>query len=343
MDLSPPAEGGPYSHWVKARAQRNKVTLPFLNASMASTGRLAPADFRPTRGGGKKILQTLRLGGKLTFLSAGAHGLAYRATDADFHPQLFTLLTADRIGSPLSVPRSVVIKVHLLEDYDDIDAARRECKMQAWLHNQKTTFQGIKVCGSEVVPPVFYAGLLEGNEAMGMAFITVMGEAPGQPLSSFLKQKKHLSALQYALIERAILTLWVLGAVHADLHTGNMFIDDKSRRVTIIDFGYAMVLPKGMGKKVKTALNKGADLELLWNSKTVGLQKYVNAIQGGREFAWYNPEAKAARYFQTLVDNQSTINSGRAAAWGRRRNSGSVYTTAPSSPVQVRRRRTRRK
>lgn len=335
MDLSPPAEGGPYSHWVKARAQRNKVTLPFLNATMVSTASLEPADFRPTEGDGKKVLQALRLGGKLHFLSAGAHGLAYRATatSAAFHQQLFTFLTADRIGSPLSAGSSVVIKVHLLEDYDDIDAARRECKMQAWLHDQETTFQGTKICGSEVVPPVFYAGLLEGTGATGMAFITVMGEAPGQPLNHYLKEKKHLTALQYALIEKAILTLWVLGAIHADLHTGNMFIDDKTQKVTIIDFGYAMVLPKVMGKKVRTALNKGADLEHLWNSKTVGLQKYVNAVQGGRDFVWYNPEAKAARYFQSLVDDPLSLNSGRAAAWGRRR---------ASSKAPAIRRRTRR-
>ncbi|GAQ91573.1 hypothetical protein KFL_008090040 [Klebsormidium nitens] len=187
MDLSPPADGGPYSHWVKGRRQRNRVTLPFLNATIPSKGHLAPSDFRPTEGGGKRFLEELKLGGKLGFLSAGSHGRAYRAKQAPaaFHNQLFRCLSAYVIGNPKMAPSSVVIKVHLLDDYDDIDECQRECKLQSWLHNQETTFRGSKVCGSDVVPPIFYAGLLEGHDRMGMAFITVMGEAPGQPIDKF--------------------------------------------------------------------------------------------------------------------------------------------------------------
>ncbi|GAQ90995.1 Putative kinase family protein, partial [Klebsormidium nitens] len=336
MSLSPPAGGGPYSHWARGRGQRNTVTLPFLNASMPSTGKLAPSAFRPT-GGGAKVLETLSLGWNLKYLSAGAHGLAYRATNVSeaSHRQFFGSLSSYVVGSPQSAPQKVIIKVHRLDKFDDIAAARMECKMQAWLHSQETTFRGTQVRGSEVVPPVFYAGLLDGGRRMGMVFITVMGEAPGVVLREFLRRRSNeLTGFEYALIERAILTLWLLGVVHADLHEENIFIDEKSEKVTIIDFGYALILPKAKATQVRAALNHGANTNTLWNDKKTGLRKYVNAIQGGRGYDWYNPEAKVARYFRTLVDDEdkTTLSANRAKAWGK--GAGQKHQREPSKRQQ---------
>ncbi|GAQ92461.1 Protein kinase-like protein containing BRO family, N-terminal domain [Klebsormidium nitens] len=338
MSLSAAAGGGPYSHWARERGQRNTVTLPFLNATMPSTGHLKPSAFRPTEEEGKKVLGGLRLGGKLSFLSAGAHGLAYRATNVSeaSHIQFFASLSSDVIGNPQSAPQKVIIKVHRLDKFDDIAAARMECKMQAWIHSQETTFQGAKVRGSEVVPPIFYAGLLDGGEK-GMVFITVMGEAPGVVLREFLTRRSNrLTGFEYALIERAILTLWLLGVVHADLHEANIFIDEKSEKVTIIDFGYALILPKARATQVRTALDQGANMNTLWNDKKTGLRMNVNAIQAGRRYDWYNPEAKAARYFRTLVaaEDKPTLSANRAKAWGQQK-SASSYHSAHSSGVPV--------
>lgn len=46
-----------------------------------------------------------------------------------------------------------------------------------------------------------------------------------------------------ARVERAVLMMWYAGIVHQDLHDHNMLVDPDTKNVTIIDLGFARVLP----------------------------------------------------------------------------------------------------
>lgn len=313
-DLSAPGDGGPYSHWARARGRKNTLTLPFLNASIVSKGALT-TEFRPTHDGGVGVLEGLSLGGGLSYLSEGLHGRAYLTKQATptFHKRLFQSLDGYVIGGFEGVPRQVIIKVHALDDPGSIDDARRECKLQTWVHDQTIRFGEVMLHGSDVTPRVFYGGLLQSPS--GTVFITVMDIAKGKSVSDFIDQKGSLTARQFAHIEKAISTLWLLGVSHADLHLGNLFFDPKSCRVNIIDFGYAHMLTSAMTKKIRKFDFGRSNANRLYNDPRTGLAKYSNSIEVGRGYAWYNPEGKVARYLRGLVKDPQKLEAARHEVW----------------------------
>lgn len=280
--VSAAAEGGPCSHWAASRGRKNQLTLPFLNAHVPSEGALLGGSFRPTQGDGKGVLEGLRLGAKLQFLSSGVHGRAYLVEDASpsFHKRLFGRLHSYIMGSPHGASKKVIVKVTALDRPFEVDSVRMESKLQSWVHDQVVIYNGLRISGSTLAPQVFYGGLLDADS--GMVFITVMDMAPGKSLGHLLKGKKGLTAHQFAAIEKATASLWLLGVSHADLHQENLFFDPATNKVTIIDFGYGLILPGQVKKKIDRFNFTGAASNKVWYDKKVGLSKYVNAIQQGR-------------------------------------------------------------
>lgn len=62
-------------------------------------------------------------------------------------------------------------------------------------------------------------------------------------------------------LERAVLSIWGAGVVHADLHKGNIVVDSSSS-VKIIDFGFAVILPAKLRGKVRQRLCTDPDTAL---------------------------------------------------------------------------------
>lgn len=312
--LSPAADGGPMSHWTKGRSRRNAISLPFLNRAIRSQGHLnLRSQFRGAQEHlESSALQMLGFPG-LQYLAEGNNGVAFVAkrAGAAFHNRLFGSLSSYVIGSPSNAPREVIIKVQALRKVRDIDDVRREVKLQLWIYSQSRSINGVKIDGRKLAPPIYYSGLLDTPH--GMVFVTVMGRARGVNLRDFMKAK-GLTASQYANIEKAIVSLWLLGAAHADLHPGNVFFDSKCNRTTIIDFGFGMVLPRQFVKKMeKYDLAEVAGNRAFYND---GLGSYMNQIQQGRGYAWYNPEGKLIRYLRGLVRDPQNIEDARHRAWG---------------------------
>lgn len=95
--------------------------------------------------------------------------------------------------------------------------------------------------------------------------IIVESYAPGKPLAQY----RTVSARAIARFERAILSLWLAGVAHADLHSSNIMYDDKTKKMTIIDFGRAILLS---GEAISTLRRNLVEFATSSNLKTLLLR-----------------------------------------------------------------------
>lgn len=314
--ISPGAAGGPWSRSTRgrqAKATENRISGPFLDAAIASRGVLEPSLFRPAQSYSEFCRA---FGSQLSYIAKGNHGVAFLAKHANraFHDGLYGALSHYVIGSPAKAPQEVIIKVKGLRRLGDLVDACKECKLQAWIHDHVVLVGGEILDGGKITPAIYYSGLLE--TADDMLFVTVMGRARGESLSSLIKTKGYLTATQYASVEKAVATLWLLGVSHADLHPGNLFFEPRSNEVTIIDFGYGIVLPKSISSKLQAFDFVDQHSNQAFYDQSYGLANYVDSIQRGRGHAWYNPEGKLPRHLRGLIKDKANLEAAREKAWG---------------------------
>jgi serine/threonine protein kinase len=98
--------------------------------------------------------------------------------------------------------------------------------------------------------------------------ILAMEYKRSRPLSRHLSKPMRSPDLA-ANVEKAVLTMWYAGVVHTDLHTENMLADSNTQTVTIIDLGYAKVLPAAVRAQLRqridpvvNALRNGIDMDV---------------------------------------------------------------------------------
>lgn len=112
----------------------------------------------------------------------------------------------------------------------------REAVIQGELATSKCKmFGGRRFCAAKYVPKVYFAGW---SPTMG-AFVTVMEKVEGTSLKS-MESRREFPRQAYQRLEEAVISLWLNGILHNDLHVGNVLYDRKTGRVTIIDFGAAV-------------------------------------------------------------------------------------------------------
>ena len=182
---------------------------------------------------------------------------------------------------------------------------------------------GAKVCSAEVVPKFYAAGSVR-EEGL---FLTLMELVNGVPLDEHVANRQ-MSAQEYAVIEKAVATLWMVGVSHSDLHLQNAMVLP-SGRVVIIDFGMAVLLPSALRNRV---IREVGDLPVLnsslantvWYAKNT-IQNYTNQVQDQRtEYypknheRYYNPEGKMLRRLWNKVPaaERVRIPAVRANLWG---------------------------
>ena len=124
-------------------------------------------------------------------------------------------------------------------------------------------------------------------------------------------------------MERAAASLWTRGIVHCDLHKGNAMWDSASGKLTLLDFGFAVVLPRrvlqGLNRRLVRALRGGAGtLAVAFQGSSA--QQHLNRVQAGRKYEWYNADAKAiaALYRRLSPADRAAVPKARRALWGLR-------------------------
>lgn len=332
---------------VNTRAERNRA------AELAGVPSRGAVTFDRSKG------LTLRTGLLLHArkIGEGSYGVAYAVpADTIFRMQLGQLAGAMRHAAVKGAVRSAVIKhegpneVIKLPTVDvagptavvklaKVQGARdvKENAIEAAVHARLATSPcvnvgGARLCASDYVPRIYVAGLVYDTSAGGKGawrYVTVMAAAPGAPLEKYLR-RRSLDADTYLRVEMAACALWASGVVHGDFHKDNVFYDPATRKVTIIDFGFAVVLPSSTTAQVRVAMAQGVragvrSLGELWREASrsrigTGLQAYVNRVVHTRlGTKWYNPDGGALLrlYSRMSSAERAKVPALRARYWGQ--------------------------
>ena len=277
----------------------------------------------------------------IKLLSQGAYGGAYKVSnkmEQKFYSKLYGLLSY-RVGKlpkhvVLNLARSgCVIKVVNMDD--EVGVGLKECLTEArlhdWVQQQCTIIDKHKICASDVVPKFFFAGMVDiylapaqknwhivRQDALKTVtyrriFVQVISLARGVPVDKIPRNK--LTSKQYVAIEKAIETLWFCGVVHLDLHSNNILIDTTTDKVTILDFGFAELIPKTILAKVRESHPSMNDADAIWYKD--GLDAYgktaVKLLKPTIPF--FNPNGKFMRYYRTGVTDKDKIKQQRQVEW----------------------------
>lgn len=317
----------------------------------------ATARLTEPRGAGVRWLDWLgeRLGS-----GKGGTAFATTATD-DTLAELVRLYNARRHGVGDSLPppgARVVIKVAQRGRDDDRaawlgDQVREAVAQDALARAGCVRVSGASrgLCAKDHVPRLFLAGLVLDAASASECFVTVMALAPGATLDSFLRKGGALTADAYLKVERAAAAVWAHGLAHGDLHRKNVMWDAPTGTATLVDFGFAVVLPDDLTAELRAAMKAAAlrgarSLGEVWREparSAVGTraQSYLNRVAQarlgpsfGRHPVWYNPDGNALLRLYDRLDpaEKAAVPARRLALWG-------FSPPAPPAPPAPRARR----
>ena len=199
----------------------------------------------------------------------------------------------------------------------------RDNVYEAQAHKQLATRCAPLSCASKSActpsPKLYFAGV----DPAARAFVTVMELANGDTLYEYLRRKKVLTAATYLNIEKAIVTMWLNGIVHGDLHEDNILVSPTGNRVWIIDFGFAVVLPANRLQALKKVMDDVPNVSnslanSVWYAKNA-LQGYVNSVLHlRRRMDWYNADGKLLKgmYLKVPPGERVKIGKMRRQLWG---------------------------
>ena len=124
-----------------------------------------------------------------------------------------------------------------------------------------------------------------------------------------------------AHVEKAVLTMWYAGVIHSDLHHENVLMDPRSKAVTILDFGYARVLPSTVCTQLRqkitpvvNALRKGDPVDVrafvaaLWHELIKPYEKRLHNY-------WVIDVAHTFETARRRVRRNSRLVTARKRAW----------------------------
>lgn len=269
-------------------------------------------------------------------LGSGAYGVAYLVNNPkEARRGLDTLrrtLSSKVTGTAPAASKGVVVKVVVMKPGGgNANAAWNafvkenvhEAQVHAHLSRKDTCVRvkcsGVKVCPSSFVPKLHLAGA----DVRHGVFVSVMSMVSGMPLSQYGKTYP-ITADLYVKAEKAIVSLWLLGIAHCDLHMGNVFVSKTPRsgfKVSLIDFGFAVILPPDRRQAVQKAINSNPALaaslaNAAWYAKNM-IGEYTNKIMAARNFAFYNPDGKLLRLLWNQMEpaEREKVPALRNTAW----------------------------
>lgn len=328
------------ARYITNKGYENNMHLPAVNVAMAQSPlekgyvQLVTAKYVNSKGK-PRFTYTPNLG---KLIGKGEYGAVFRATYAGKTRELLRLIRRRSLmWADNKVPTegdAVCIKVaanmHLRRHRKFAFEAAREASWHMFLSRARAIkLPGLRPSRAAVFVPRFYRmGLVWDDTLKKPVSVTVMSCAPGQPVEA---QKGSLTADAYVLIEKAVVSMWLHGIVHADLHMDNVLYDPLTRKVTIIDFGFATMLSlplvEAVHAKVVEGIAQGVrSLGEVWmppaSSKYgANVQAFVNRVQtqrmGTSQTAWYNPDGHAlmALYGRVPVSERASIPELRRALW----------------------------
>jgi serine/threonine protein kinase len=218
--------------------------------------------------------------------------------------------------------QNLVIKVANPKSIKDwewfIKESKHEASVQMSLQNAQAYVRcsgggRVVIKGKHLVPRLFFAG---SHRTYGV-FIHVMEIASGKSLDEFNAPGASMSPEMFVAIEKAVVSLWMLGYAHGDLHFGNLMYDTKRKTITIIDFGMSVKIPLDIRKRIRAGIKSMKNAVALW--KETGAQEYVHAVMSQRGRRWLNDDGKLLQVAYSMVpeDLRPAIRNARKALWNK--------------------------
>ena len=179
-------------------------------------------------------------------LGEGVSGVAYefRTIRTGFTQVLLDVAGKSAIVGPSapSVGEDVIMKIIRASDHEELT---REIKIMQHLERAPAVVVGDKTFrAADYVPRMYAAGDVDRD-----SFI-LMSRAPGD----ILKKETGLDAATLATLEKALLTLWLSGVSHSDMHAGNIMLDKATGTLSVIDYGMAVRLAPEASKAIRANL-----------------------------------------------------------------------------------------
>lgn len=214
---------------------------------------------------------------------------------------------AVKIGTPLS-------KTPDIEDFQEIV---EDGVHEARVHRAVVRGQWIGMTGASIVPPFYFSGY---DPEYGV-FVHVTGFVTGQTLFHVLNQRP-LTAQIAANVEAAIMLFWCLGFVHADLHTGNIMVQDDGS-IRLIDFGRTQPVTPDITARTRAVVLsalQGLRFGNAWPASTImeawdALSKFTNSRAN---WNYWSPNGRALVYtLRRATDDGASRNlpAARRLAW----------------------------
>lgn len=268
-----------------------------------------------------------------TYVSSGSFGSIYEMRLTDKMKTAFLKSKFDAVQvSPSfhTVHEPVYIKlIHIStrkESHQDVtaygarSAAREIAAHWSMSESPAITIGDKRYDIASVVPHVHAIAL----DRYGKIAIIIMQKIHGETLTNYMHNHPTLDPWVLYKFEYALACLWLSGYIHGDLHSGNVMIDTKHKKVYIIDFGHVIQLPKDVVEASKDALKYDKGLDVIWESirrygNVAVMQRYHNHAsdeENPAQTQWFrNGNLMRAVRSQTALSN-TQLKAGRRDAWG---------------------------
>lgn len=210
---------------------------------------------------------------------------------------VLSALTNVNYFNPIDTQPRVVLKIEKLHRLTPIDSnlvytLAGESYIQQYIHVNGGV-PNTNVARTPVVSPkVYFSGTLANRY-----HLICMAHVDGSPLSKYAK-KGYITDDVYDAMKVAVKTLIRNGVVHSDLHMNNVFItkDARSTRATILDYGFATIVPPAIHRKMVKVLNESGSIDDAFYKTGV-----VNVINTAKSrFTYYHSNAKMMRLLTHL-------------------------------------------
>ena len=306
----------------------SRVIPKNTSAKHNNTSALFPAGL-PNYGKATFSFNTSRLG---TPIGKGRHGEVFVAR---WSPLLSTLVKRLQHGVDVSAPfmgARVVVKVsrgpvnkdsYMVWLYD----CMRELYVHQFLASRRCKRFGpdgkYEACVRDFIPPLYAGGVFREKTSEAPVFVIVMGIGDGAHPTQFLTADMYLG------FEKAACAMWLHGVLHADLHEQNILWDAVRKRATIIDFGFAIMLPQHLTKAIETSLAAAIDAKArslgeIFRPKSPfhvpGLLDHSNGVLKGRDYSWYHANSTSLTHMFSRVIDVANLPARRQALWAARAN-----------------------
>jgi serine/threonine protein kinase len=160
-----------------------------------------------------------------------------------------------------------------------------------------------------------------------------MSVVPGTTLDEHEKQLGYVDPEVAAAAEKELLALHAYGIAHADTHAGNFIVSPTMKKVTLIDFGMARVLPEYHMLKMREAIQSAVaslfgpagewptnNINRLWYANEKSAMPYLVGIHRKLNYSFFNPDGKFLRLENTWIRGKrqaagSAFSNPRVRAW----------------------------